>query len=265
MMESIDRRSARSVSRLGWIRLLLFASLVAVGVVAADAAFAASGSGPRTATELLHQRSRQGIEDRVRLAIEYAGDALEGAQVEVHAEPGGVVVLAGRVASEQARERAVRLAHYAVGVQAVDDQLEIDPSLAPKPPRTARASAEEVGSGAGSGAAAAAAPASRSSVRVASDEEVERHVARRIARDLPGDARAERGWLGGWRVAGDGWRVDVEADRGTVHLDGTVSQEIGVEPLVSSARAAAPTREVVPEVELTRERERGFFERLFYF
>ncbi|MEZ4289468.1 MAG: hypothetical protein R3E53_02600 [Myxococcota bacterium] len=50
-----------------------------------------------------------------------------------------------------------------------------------------------------------------------------------------------------------------------MHLDGTVSQEIGVEPLVQLGPGRGADARVVPEVELTREQEQGFFERLFYF
>jgi len=205
---------------------------------------------PTTPREVMTKLRIEGIEDRVRIELDTAGGNLTGAQIEVAADAEGLVTLSGVVGSEAAQERAARLARYQVGVQGVDNQLRIDTTIAPEPEPTDLASG---------------APESKDSTEELADEDLARRVAQMLASSVFADARADEGWLGGWRVEGDDWKFDVEADEGDVHLEGAVATAADIERALESVREIPGVRQASADLEaLDQSKEdKGFFDLFF--
>jgi osmotically-inducible protein OsmY len=211
-----------------------------------------AGAEPTTPKEIRQERVRDSIEGRVRLALEAAGGELAHAKIEVTSKPGGLVMLSGWVPSPEAKTRAGQLAHYAVGVSQVDNQLEVDPSLAPPAPVVTAAPSD------------AGPDVDASEANPLSDEELEQLVARRIAKSLPLEAHVEHRWLRGWRVEGEGWSFRVKADEGTIRLKGRIPEPVTIDDVVASARTIAAVRSVSASLEVVDAKPRkGFFERFF--
>jgi osmotically-inducible protein OsmY len=76
------------------------------------------------------------------------------------------------------------------------------------------------------------------------DADLARAVAERLTDSIVPDAKAERGWDFGWRVAGEGWGVDVEVDDGDVWLDGKVPLQQHIHALILAARDVPGVRSV---------------------
>jgi osmotically-inducible protein OsmY len=153
-----------------------------------------------------------------RVDLRLAGSrGLAGARVETHGTD-GEVVLRGSVRDAGQRERARQIAARTEGVREVRDELVLDPGIA----------------------AAARRP----------DEELARSVAEALASDDVLRPRLERGWLLGWRVAGEGWGVDVEVDDGDVWLEGTALLQQHIHEFVLEARAVPGVRSVRSDIGL---------------
>ncbi len=212
----------------------------------------ADAASPKTPDAIRQARVLGTIEDRVRIDLETAGGELDHARIEVAAEPGGRIVLSGRVPSPTARARAGELASFAVGVSEVQNALEVDPQLAPPAPAV-RAGPPESGIG-----------SSAPDARPPSDEALAERVARQIAGSLPVEARAQHRWLRGWRVVGEAWSFEVDVEDGKVRLDGSVREPLTAEDVTASARALTAVRAVDASLEVVDADHRpGFFERLF--
>jgi len=218
--------------------LLPTAIVRTITIVGLMASPALAGNGAETPHEINERRVLGSIEDRVQSNLETAGGELDDVRIDVQVTPQRIVVLAGRVPSQDAKERAGRLALYAVGVASVDNQLEVRlPPAPPAPPVSAPPPATALDARADQ----AGAP---------SDRELARRVARQIAASLGGDARAEHRWFRGWRVAGDDWSFEVDADDGVVRLDGRIREPIGIDAIVAHARAVPAVRSVEPSLEV---------------
>ena len=76
------------------------------------------------------------------------------------------------------------------------------------------------------------------------DAELARAVAERLTDSIVPDAKAARGWDFGWRVAGEGWGVDVDVDDGDVWLDGKVPLQQHIHALILAARDVPGVRSV---------------------
>jgi osmotically-inducible protein OsmY len=79
---------------------------------------------------------------------------------------------------------------------------------------------------------------------VVPDADLARAVAERLTDSIVPDAKAARGWDFGWRVAGEGWGVDVEVDDGDVWLDGNVPLQQHIHALILAARDVPGVRSV---------------------
>jgi len=206
------------------------------------AALAQAPRSPKTPEEVMQRRVLGSIEDRVRSALETAEGELADADIEVGVSPDRIVTIAGRVPSADAKEQAGRLALYAVGVSSVDNRLQV---VAPPAPPTPAVSA---------GAPVTDPSADVDSSHPPTDKELARRVSERIASSLPVAARAEHRWLRGWRVAGDGWSFEVDADDGAIRLDGRIREPLDVDAVVANARAVPAVRSVESSLVVVEER-----------
>jgi len=153
-----------------------------------------------------------------RVDLRLAGSrGLAGARVQAEGADGRLV-LRGAVRDAGQRERARQIAARTAGVRAVRDELVLDPGIALVAPRP--------------------------------DEELARSVAETLASDEVLRPKLERGWLLGWRVAGEGWGVDVEVDDGDVWLEGTTLLQQHIHEFVLKARAVPGVRSVRSDIGL---------------
>jgi len=177
-------------------------------------------------------------------------DVLDGSNIDVDVK-GGVVTLQGTVPSAAARARALELARKNDGVKNVVDQLKIAPARgANVEGKTERASekAERAGE-------KAAARAGEKAERAG--EKAER------AREKAGDRTAtatrktgrgvDDGWikskvyaqyLADWNTVLDDSSIDIDVDRGTVTLNGTVKSTAAKTKAVSIAKATDGVKSV---------------------
>lgn len=247
MQTSCFRRSAL----LRWARSVTLA-VSAIAGFALSSPWGVAGATPKTPDEIRQARVLGTIEDRVRIDLETAGGELDHAEIAVEARPGGLVVLSGRVPSPEAKGRAAQLARFAVGVSEVDDALEIDPRLAPPAPAVRSGPPE---TGINTNGPDSSPP---------SDEALAERVARHLAKSLPLEARAMHRWLRGWSVEGEAWSFAVDADDGTVRLEGSLREPATAEDVVASAGALPAVRDVDASLEIVDSDHRpGFFERIF--
>jgi osmotically-inducible protein OsmY len=135
----------------------------------------------------------------------------------------GTATLTGTVPSEQTKRRIVRIVRGTPGVVDVRDQLRVDPA-----------------------AARATSPVP--------DAQLAQRVAQRIAAAVPGAKAGEDWWLTGWRVEGpdNRWSFTVEADDGTVWLDGEVPRLDVVRQAIDAARRVEGVTSVRSAFELER-------------
>jgi osmotically-inducible protein OsmY len=82
------------------------------------------------------------------------------------------------------------------------------------------------------------------------DGDLARAVAERLTDSIVPDAKAARGWDFGWRVAAEGWGVDVEVDDGDVSLDGKVPLQQHIHQMILAARDVAGVRSVRARIDL---------------
>jgi hypothetical protein len=153
--------------------------------------------------------------------------------IKVHVRD-GVATLSGKVPSEAAERRALRIARLTPGVLSVRDEISVDPSMA--------SSAREPDVG---------------------EKELAKQVAQKIASSIEG-AKADRDWwFEGWRVEGrfNTWNliVDVE-DPGFVKLDGEVPSLDIMRKAVEAAAQVPGVRAVDTDLELER-----FYARYYLF
>ena len=143
-----------------------------------------------------------------------------GADIRVQADE-GMVTLSGTVPSEDAKRRAIRVARRTDGVMEVRDQLRVE----------------------------AARTTTTASV---SDAELSKRVAQKIAGAIPGAKAGEDWWLTGWRVEGpdNRWNMVVEAENGTVWLEGDVPRTSIIRKALETARQVEGVRTVRNEMEL---------------
>jgi osmotically-inducible protein OsmY len=164
------------------------------------------------ATGALSWTIREGVEQRLARSR-----ALAGAHVRAEG-PGSPSAGRGVGRDEVPRERALGIAAQTAGVQEVQDGLRVDASLA--------------------------APAVRA------DGDVARDVAQKLSVESALDASAKQGWMYGWRVEGDGWKLDVEVDDGDVLLEGVVLLQPHIHAFVLAAREVPGVRSVRSELAL---------------
>lgn len=177
--------------------------------------------------------NREGRVDRNRWDI--TDEAIEGfLVVKLAARSGfndvdvelqdGIAELSGRVSSEAAHTRALRIANLTMGVRGVRDQLKVDASLDKQPMKTVP------------------------------DGQLNEQVATKIAAEIDGAKAGKDWWFEGWRVEGpfNRWNFVVEADEGAVTLEGEVPNLDIVRKAVESARGVAGVRTVDSDLEIER-------------
>lgn len=152
------------------------------------------------------------VRDRLTARLAASG-SLRESDVKVTVE-NGAVTLNGRVASQYARERALRIASRTSGVERVTSNLVIS-------------TAKSVGS------------------TPVPDSELARRVAEALASQvLEGKATTRQDWIYGWEVKGGTFEFDVEVDDGDVTLDGEAPSPVTARALVNAARSVAGVRSV---------------------
>jgi osmotically-inducible protein OsmY len=134
----------------------------------------------------------------------------------------GVAHLSGKVASDSAESRAMRIAGMTVGVRQVRDQLDIDKSLL------------------------------QQKTKDIPDRDLAQQVARKIAADVEGAKAGEDWWFDGWRVEGpyNRWNFVVEVDDGRVTLEGEVPDLDIMRKAVEAATAVPGVRSVDTDLRL---------------
>jgi osmotically-inducible protein OsmY len=145
-----------------------------------------------------------------------ASRALAGSSIRAAAN-GEAIALRGSVRDSAQRQRAVHLAMRVAGAPVKDD-LRLD----------------------GSAPIAGSVP----------DADLARAVAERLVASIVPDAKAERGWDFGWRIAGDRWSVDIDVDDGDVSLDGKVPLQQHIHALILAARDVPGVRSVRAQIGL---------------
>lgn len=148
-----------------------------------------------------------------------ASESLIGSQIDVKAGEGRKVTLSGKVASEHAKQRALRIAERTMGVSEVSDELTVDDSL------QANAMGEPV-----------------------PDQTLARQVADAIAAKLD-DATVKESWFFGYEVItrspeGDELKLDVDADSGDIELDGDLARNADVQKVLNVTRSVRGVRSI---------------------
>jgi hypothetical protein len=167
-------------------------------------------------------RAERLLEDRVFVRL--AEGAWAGGDFMVKAED-STVILSGTVPSEAAKQRMLRIAGRTFGVQAVRDQLRVDPT--------------------------SAMPAAGPTVP---DRELAKSVAQQIASTIAGSKAGEDWWLTGWRVEGpdNRWHFTVEAEDGDVWLEGDAPTYRHIRHAVEAARQVSGVRSVRSNLDIDR-------------
>jgi hypothetical protein len=150
----------------------------------------------------------------------FARPGLNNVNVEVD---NGVATLSGKVPTEQAKRRAVRIANSAFGIGSVRDQLSVDSSLA-----------------------------NRREANVA-DKNLAQRVAQKIAANVQGAKAGEDWWFEGWRVEGpyNRWNVVVDVDGpGQVNVEGEVPNVRLMEKIVKAAASVDGVRTVDSDLQV---------------
>ncbi|MCA9493373.1 MAG: BON domain-containing protein [Myxococcales bacterium] len=167
------------------------------------------------ATDALQQFFQdEQTEARVVMGLAQSG-SLSEARVVVSSDR-GAVTLSGRVASDEAKARALRIAKRTPGVKEVKDELAIDRSLGELTP--------------------------------VPDDELAARVAAKLAEDTFPFAEAEQNWTFGWEVDGGGLEIDVDVDHGDVLLAGTVDSWADIPAAVLAASDVRGVRTVYSEL-----------------
>jgi osmotically-inducible protein OsmY len=133
----------------------------------------------------------------------------------------GVAHLSGKVASDSAESRAMRIAGMTLGVRRVRDKLDIDKSLL------------------------------QEKTKDIPDRDLAQQVARKIVADVEGSKAGEDWWFDGWRVEGpyNRWNFVVEADHGRVTLEGEVPDLDIMRKAVKAATQVSGVRTVDADLE----------------
>ena len=148
-------------------------------------------------------------------------DVLSGSNIDVDVK-NGVVTLQGTVPSAAARARALELAKKNDGVKSVVDQLKIAPAGGP--------SMSEKAERAGEKAADNTASATRTTGRAVDDGWIKSKIYAQ--------------YLADWNTVLDDSNIDVDVDRGTVTLNGTVKSMEAKTKAVSIAKATDGVKSV---------------------
>jgi hyperosmotically inducible protein len=148
-------------------------------------------------------------------------DVLNGSNIDVDVKA-GVVTLQGTVPSAAARARALELAKKNDGVKSVVDQLKIAPATG----SSMGAKAERAGEKAGDKAASA----TRTTGRAVDDGWIKSKIYAQ--------------YLADWNTVLDDSDIDVDVDRGTVTLSGTVKSAEAKTKAVSIAKATDGVKSV---------------------
>jgi osmotically-inducible protein OsmY len=146
------------------------------------------------------------------------------ADIDVRMPQPGVVMIVGTVPTEAMKRQALRVARRTRGVIDVRDELRVEGT------RATIGDAE------------------------AADAQLARRVAERIASAIAGTKAGEDWWSSGWRVEGPDhrWTIVIEADDGTVWIDGDVPRTSLIRTAIENAREVDGVRAVRNEMELDR-------------
>jgi osmotically-inducible protein OsmY len=148
--------------------------------------------------------------------------SLAGSEINVNSE-GQTVTLRGTVESEEAKQRAERLAMKTTGVREVRNELTVDKQ----------------------------AVAARRNVNV-SDADLSKQVAERLVREVFPGARVDEDFLFGWEVEGATFEVEVEVDDGHVTLEGDVPAREDIFQAIQATRNVPGVRSVDSDLRIDR-------------
>lgn len=177
---------------------------------------ASADETPSSVSELLEWRYREGIRDRVSIALEleFRDDFCDPAEFDVQASPDGVVTLEGRVCDASSLERAERVARHQAGVTDVVLRLDVVPSASPSERMATTASPTEMR------------PDGLAGVDpLSSDEEMSEDLAASLAAHMGSPTRTEHGCFSDPRVVGERWSVALDVDDETLRVSGAVEDE----------------------------------------
>lgn len=182
----------------------------------------------------LRQDYDNALEDYLVVRLAEYSNLIPAVKVQV---ADGTATLSGRVPSEQAKQRAIRIVRSTRGISSVRDQIKVDTSME-----------KAIGELA----------------RNVNEKELAQHVARRIADKIEGAQAGEDWWLTGWRVEGpyNTWNFVVETEEtGFVMLEGEVPSWDIMRKAVEAAASVPGVRRVDSDLELQQyfnDRYRGF-------
>ena len=144
--------------------------------------------------------------------------SLAGADIQVSVN-NGTVTLAGKVPTQEARQRAERIAQRTVSVREVQNQLTVDPQVAQAWNTTNL-----------------------------TGEALEKQIAQILAKDVFPSAEAAEGLIYGWEVEGPNYEFDIDADDGTITLEGSVPNFDVISQVVARVRKVPGVRSVNSEL-----------------
>ena len=144
----------------------------------------------------------------------------------------GVATLSGKVPSDRAEQRALRIARTTRGITSVRDEISVDKSM------------------------------TRRDAPVIAEAELVKQVAQRIAKNIEGAKAGEDWWFDGWRVEGEfnTWSLVVEVDEPSrVILEGEVPSLDIMRKAIEAAYAVPSVLGVDPNLELDRDYAYGAY------
>ncbi len=218
------KNSKRTLRTAGTITLALSLAAVALPNSAAAQSQRRDGDGLGRQSQRAEpqasnrQMTDQRLEDWIIVRLAARGSYTPAIDVDVN---DGTAIVSGKVANEEIKRRALRIASTTHGVSGVRDQLTVDPSV--RRPETTLGGLE-----------------------------LAKQVATSIASKIDGAKAGEDWWLAGWRVEGpfNTWSMTVEADEpGRVVLEGDVPKWNIMRKAVEAAANVPGVRVVDSELE----------------
>jgi hypothetical protein len=191
-----------------------------------DRSQAPQGNGHRDGSWFNENEIRDDTAEGWLVTKLFARPGMNNVNVEIN---DGVATLSGRVADEQTKRRAVRIANSTWGVSSVRDQLTVDSSLA-----------------------------NRRAANVAG-KDLAKQVAQKIAATVDGAKAGEDWWFDGWRVEApyNRWNVVVDVNEpGEVILDGEVPSVNLMQRIVKAAVSVNGVRTVHSDLQIDNEANR---------
>ena len=222
-MERTKRKAFKSGSILAGV--FLMSALITEGVPAQERERQQSRQPAQQLPENMNRSavSSDMLEDLLVIRMAERSNLVNAIKVNVR---DGVATLSGKVPSERAEQRALRIARTTPGITSVRDEISVDKSM------------------------------TRRDTPVVGEAELAQQVAQRIAQNIEGAKAGEDWWLAGWRVEGEfnTWSLVVEVDEpGRIILDGEAPSLDIMRKAIEAAYAVPGVLRVEPNLELDRD------------